>query len=100
MAEPPTIVIAGGSGVFGSLLAKEILSTTSARLILAGRRLERLEAVCRLPLFTDRATPKRLDLEHAENFSREISGAFAVVCAAGPFRSLSPGLPGAAMRAG
>jgi short subunit dehydrogenase-like uncharacterized protein len=99
MAEP-TIVIAGGSGVFGSVLAKEILSSTPARLILTGRHLGRLEAARRRLPFADRATAKRLDLEHAENFSREISGAFAVVCAAGPFRSLSPGLPGAAMRAG
>src|SRR5438552_2290869 len=37
MAEPPRILIAGGYGVFGRLLARELLDTTAAHLVLAGR---------------------------------------------------------------
>ena len=36
MAERPRILIAGGYGVFGQLLARELLDTTNAALVLAG----------------------------------------------------------------
>ena len=57
MAERPRLLIAGGSGVFGQLLARELLATTDAALVLAGRDGRRAAAACRRLGAPDRVTP-------------------------------------------
>ncbi len=100
MAERPRILIAGGSGVFGRLLARELLKTTSVDLILAGRGLPAVYAACRELGTPDRTSAMALDLGDPESLTRTARGCVAVACAAGPFQELSPELPTAAVRAG
>lgn len=84
MAAAPRILIAGGSGVFGRLLARELLQTTAARLVLAGRDRERVTAICGALGDPDRVQPLTLDLSNPKALARAASGCFAVVGAAGP----------------
>jgi saccharopine dehydrogenase-like protein len=100
MAERPRILIAGGSGVFGRLLARELLRTTSVDLILAGRDLATADAACRDLGAPDRASAMSLDLGDPESLTQAARGCFAVACAAGPFQELSRELPAVAVRAG
>lgn len=100
MAEPPRILIAGGSGVFGRLLAREILATTPAQLLIAGRSRGRAERTCRELSALGPAEPLALDLREPGALARAAHGCFAVACAAGPFQELPPGLPRAAVEAG
>jgi putative NAD(P)-binding protein len=100
MAGPPRILIAGGSGVFGRLLAQELLASTPAHVALAGRDSQRLAAACRglgAPARTEGLT---LDLQDARALGQAAAGCFAVACAAGPFQQLPPDLPRAALEAG
>lgn len=99
MAEPLRVLIPGGYGVFGSLLAAELLATTSARLVIAGRDSEKAAHICR-SLGGVRCEPLALDLRDRDAFRRVASGCFAVVCAAGPFQDLDPELPLVAVEAG
>ncbi len=100
MAERPRVLIAGGSGVFGRLLARDLLRTTSADLILAGRDLRAVEGARRELGATDRTSAMALDLGDTGSLNLAARGCVAVACAAGPFQGLSPGLPEAAVRAG
>lgn len=100
MAEPPRILIAGGSGVFGRLLAREILATTPARLLIGGRNRDRAERTCRELSAMGPAEPLALDLRDPAALARAARGCFAVACAAGPFQELPPGLPRAAVESG
>jgi len=100
MAERPSVLIAGGSGVFGRLLARELLRTTAADLILAGRDLAAADAACRELGAPDRTSAMALDLADPESLTRAARGCVAVACAAGPFQELSRELPMAAVRAG
>jgi hypothetical protein len=100
MAKRPRILIAGGSGVFGSLLARELLKTTSVDLILAGRGLPAVYTACRELGTPDRTSAMALDLGDPQSLTRTARGCVAVACAAGPFQELSPELPTAAVRAG
>lgn len=100
MAERPRVLIAGGSGVFGRLLARELLRTTSVDLILAGRGLAAAVAACRELGAPNRTSAMALDLGDPESLTRAARGCVAVACAAGPFQELSPELPTAAVRAG
>lgn len=86
MAERPRILIAGGSGVFGRLLARELLKTTSVDLILAGRGLPAVYAACRELGTPDRTSATALDLGDPESLTRTARGCVAVACAAGPFQ--------------
>jgi short subunit dehydrogenase-like uncharacterized protein len=100
VVEEKRVLIAGGSGTFGRLLAREILATASVTLILAGRDREALTRACRS---LDGAGPTQarvLDLADPESFSRAAAGCFAVICAAGPFQTLDRGLPRLAVAAG
>lgn len=79
----PRVVVFGGSGFFGSRLARELLDTTSARLVLASRR-PHLP-----PSLADGAARIELcpaDLGLPATLARAVQGASAVVHAAGPFR--------------
>jgi short subunit dehydrogenase-like uncharacterized protein len=100
MAERQRVLIAGGSGVFGRLLARELLTTTSVDLILAARGLPGVEAACRELGAPNRTSAIVLDLGDPDSLTRAARGCVAVACAAGPFQELSLGLPMAAVRAG
>jgi hypothetical protein len=100
MAERPRVLIAGGSGVFGRLLASELLRTTSADLILAGRRLPAVLAASKELGAPDRTSAMALDLGDTDSLTRAAGGCAVVACAAGPFQDLSPELPAATVRAG
>jgi NAD(P)-dependent dehydrogenase (short-subunit alcohol dehydrogenase family) len=99
MAEHPRVLIVGGSGVFGRVLAHELLRTTSVELILAGRGLSAAIAACRELGAPDRTSAIALDLGDRESLTRAARGCVAVACAAGPFQELSRELPMAAVRA-
>jgi hypothetical protein len=100
MAERPRILIAGGYGVFGRLLARELLATTSARVVVAGRDYGRAAAACRALGYGDRAEPVALDLSDSGALARAATGCVAVACTAGPFQTLPRCLPAASVRAG
>ncbi len=100
MAGPPRVLIPGGYGVFGSLLAAELSATTSARLIIAGRDYEKAVGACRSLGGGHRFEPLALDLADREAFRRAASGCFVVVCAAGPFQGLDLELPRIAVEVG
>jgi hypothetical protein len=82
------VLIAGGYGVFGRLIAAELLARTSAHLLIAGRDLRAAARACRRLDSSGRCEPLRLDLSDQESVRRAVSGCFALVCAAGPFQRL------------
>jgi hypothetical protein len=92
MVRVPRILIAGGYGVFGRLLAAELLQTTHADVVIAGRDLEEAGAACRDLLSPGRVEPVRVDLGRSGELGRAAEGCTAVVCTAGPFQTLSPSL--------
>jgi NAD(P)-dependent dehydrogenase (short-subunit alcohol dehydrogenase family) len=100
VAERPRVLIAGGAGVFGRLLARELLRTTPAELVVAGRRLPAAVAACRELGSLDRTSAVSLDLDDPDALTRAALGCVAVACTAGPFQKLSSALPSAAVRAG
>ncbi|HLH22266.1 MAG TPA: hypothetical protein VK066_07070 [Chloroflexota bacterium] len=100
MAERPRLLIAGGTGVFGRILARDLLATTDAALVLAGRDARRAAAACRALDEGERATPLALELGDPDVLGRAAAGCLAVICTAGPFQRLPPGLPSAAVAAG
>lgn len=89
----PRILIAGAYGTFGRLLARELLASTQAHLVLAGRRLDRAAALCHALDAGHRVTPLALDLSDRRQFAEAARGCFAIACAAGPFQNLDPALP-------
>jgi NAD(P)-dependent dehydrogenase (short-subunit alcohol dehydrogenase family) len=100
MAARPRVLIAGGSGVFGRLLARELLRTTTVDLILAGRDFAAADSACRELGEPERTSAMVLDLGDPESLTRAARGCVAVACTAGPFQELSRELPMAAARAG
>jgi hypothetical protein len=100
MATEPKILIAGGYGVFGRLLAKELLQTTTARIVIAGRDARRAVETCLWLGAPDRVEAMRLDLGRPGALESAARGCFAVACTAGPFQRLPAGLPREALAAG
>jgi hypothetical protein len=100
MAERPRVLIVGGSGVFGRLLAHELLRTTSADLILAGRRHRVAVEACRELGAPDRTSAVALDLHDRGSLTRAARGCRAVACAAGPFQDFARDLPMTVVRTG
>ena len=94
----PRILIAGGSGVFGTRLAWDLITGTSCRLTLVGRSLTRLRRVARK--LGGRCDVHTIDLRDPAALTEAARGHFAVACTAGPFNRLSPELPAAAVAAG
>jgi hypothetical protein len=100
MSEAPRVLLAGGYGVFGRLLARELLDTTSAHLVLAGRSAGRAEHARRALGSADRTEALALDLSDADAVERAATGCVAIACTAGPFQQLPKGLAAAVVRAG
>ena len=100
MSDAPRVLVPGGYGVFGRHLANELLATTDAQVILAGRDHRRAEAARDQLADPDRVETLALDLTDAAALEDAAQGCFAVACTAGPFQSLAAELPAAAVRAG
>lgn len=100
MSETPRVLLAGGYGVFGRLLARELLDTTSATVVLAGRSADRAEQARRALGSADRTEALALDLSDPDAVERAATGCVAIACTAGPFQELPTGLAAAAVRAG
>ena len=94
------VLIAGGYGVFGKHLARELLATTDAEIVLAGRDLERARSACNELPDPGRSEPMQLDLADPSALAHAVEGCVAVACTAGPFQKLSLALPRAAVEAG
>lgn len=93
MAKQPRVLILGGYGVFGRLLAREALDLIPVQVVIAGRDIRRAAKTCQALRAGDRAEPLALDLNDLTAVRSSITGCFAVICTAGPFQSLNPGLP-------
>ncbi len=96
----PRVLIPGGYGVFGSLLARELLATTSVHLVIAGRDIRAAVRFCQHLHADERCEALALDLQDQDAVRRAAAGCFAVVCTAGPFQDLDPKLPKAVAEAG
>jgi len=94
------ILLLGGYGVFGRHLASELLRTTDAKLVLAGRDRRRAESACEALGAPDRIEVVALDASDLVAVEHAALGCIAVACTAGPFQGLPIGLPSAAVRAG
>ena len=81
------LVIFGGTGVFGSLVAEDLLANTDAHLTLAGRHAAKLRQVARR--FGDRVTTAVSDIGDADSVRHTVGGSTGVICCAGPFQQLS-----------
>ncbi len=98
MIDEPRILIAGGSGVFGTRLATDLIENTTCRLTLAGRSPGPLRRVA--SRLGGRCAVRTIDLRDPAALTEAARGHAAVACTAGPFSRLSPGLPAAAVAAG
>jgi len=81
------VFLLGGSGYFGRLLLDELLRETTARIVVAGRDLERAQRTCD-ELGRERLTPLALDLASASAVNAALDGVALAICAAGPFQTL------------
>ncbi len=95
-------MIAGGYGVFGRLLTAELLKTTRAQVVIAGRDLATAEAACRdwNVWSSGRVEPMRVDLARSGELLRAAQGCVAVACTAGPYQTLSTELVAEVVEAG
>jgi hypothetical protein len=80
------ILVIGGSGYFGRLLVQDLLSFTSASILIGGRNQKHLNEFCD----TNRARlyPIEVDLLRKETIAAALSGVQIAICAAGPFTGL------------
>jgi hypothetical protein len=92
VVETPRLLIAGGYGVFGRLLARELLDHTRARLLIGGRDRVRAAELCTALGAGERVEPLRLDLTDPAA-AAAARGCFALLCTAGPFQRLPRQLP-------
>ncbi len=99
------ILIVGGSGYFGRLLAADLLAHTSHSITLAGRRGDALE-LARTILVQDAAGDARriststCSLDDQTSVRSIVSGCALAVCAAGPFQRLPLSLLDACLEQG
>jgi hypothetical protein len=92
------VLVIGGAGAFGSRLVAGLHKTTDLDLVVAGRDLDRAEAVA--APFAPRVRARRLDARAVRAEELRASGAFVVVDAAGPFQGAEYQLARAAIAAG
>jgi hypothetical protein len=92
MGAAERILILGGYGTFGRLLAKELLARTPHTVILAGRSQRKATAARRELGYGDRTPTVVLNLHDPDSIVRELANVDVAVCAAGPFQGLSPQL--------
>ncbi|HYG72257.1 MAG TPA: hypothetical protein VEC15_08220 [Actinomycetota bacterium] len=97
MVERPSVLIVG-VGVFGRLLAAELLRRTNADLVLAARRPP--DAFAGELGEPDRVSTATVDLSHPRSLAVAARDRVAVACTAGPFQGFPADLPLAAVRAG
>ena len=95
---PKTVLVVGGAGAFGRRLVDGLIATTDLAVVVAGRDLARVAAVC--AGFGDRARPMRLDTATVTAGELRAAGAFLVADAAGPFQGAAYRLARAAIDAG
>lgn len=88
------VMIAGASGVFGRLLAEELLTRSSAKLVLAARHKGPLVGLAKQLHAQDRVEVRTLNLENTDSVLQASEDCFAVACTAGPFQKWDPALPG------
>jgi hypothetical protein len=94
------ITIAGGYGVFGQTLAREVLASLPVTVVVAGRDPRRAAQVCQSLKSAGHTESLALDLRDRHAVAAAAAGSFALVCTAGPFQSLDPELPRAVAEAG
>lgn len=92
MGAAERILILGGHGVFGRLLATELLATTAATVVLAGRTPRPAGATSTHAGKGERTKTVTMDLHDPASIVPELASVDVVVCAAGPFQTLSPEL--------
>lgn len=89
------LVIYGGYGVFGKLVAEDLLKFTDARLLLVGRDLGKATRCARE--LGERATAGVSDITDLVSIKTAIADAAGVICCAGPFQTLPLNILRAAM---
>jgi len=92
------VLIPGGYGIFGRLLADELRKRTDAHLVIAGRSLEAAARAC-VP-HRGRASAIELDLNDLDAVADAARGCDLVACCAGPFQALPRAVIDAATGAG
>jgi hypothetical protein len=82
------VLLVGGSGYFGRILAAELLRDTECGIVLAGRDRIRLDRVRRALGDDPRLETRVLDLRSPATIASALTEAGVAVCAAGPFQHL------------
>jgi hypothetical protein len=98
-----TVLIVGGTGVFGSRLVERLALSTQCTVLIASRSPAKAQQlIASLVARQPRATLQALQLDRERVTSEQLraSGAFVVVDAAGPFQGCEPVLARAAITAG
>ena len=75
------VIVLGGYGRVGSLCVRELLETTSARVVVAGRNAQRAESVALG--FGERASGAYIDARDPRTFADQLESADLVVCCSG-----------------
>ena len=75
------VIVLGGYGRVGSLCVRELLETTSARVVVAGRNAQRAESVALG--FGERASGAYIDVRDPRTFVDQLESAALVVCCSG-----------------
>jgi saccharopine dehydrogenase-like NADP-dependent oxidoreductase len=93
----PRVVVVGGAGVFGSRLARGLVQTTDADVVIAGRNLSRAQATAR-----DTGATGAVMLDRSRGTAADVAalGARIVVDAAGPFQGADLSFARACIAAG
>ncbi len=96
MAEKPRVVVAGGTGVFGRLFARELAQSGAFRIVVAAR-----DGAAASRLATELGCESlALDLGDRSAVAATASDSFAFVCLAGPFQRLDPSIAAVVVSAG
>lgn len=102
MVRVARVLIVGGYGVFGRLLAVELLRTTEAQIVIAGRDPAKARRACRDLSGSPqgRLESMTIDLARSGELRRTAEDFDVVACTAGPFQALSPWIVDEAVEAG